>query len=150
MNWFSFFFFFAVPKLLTPVPYAVATPDHSSNLISRPLLSQGHTPHLQLHPHKHTLLFGLAPASLSSSGLSSTAAVGRAGGAAPAPHLPAPGAGLPAALPGCVTHGPRLRERPAPAPGNQRASWGLNSSHQQGTQGPRNRLCAESFPGASQ
>eukprot|EP00071_Canis_lupus_P045908 XP_022279465.1 probable palmitoyltransferase ZDHHC12 isoform X3 [Canis lupus familiaris] len=59
----------------------------------------------------------LAPDSLSSSGLSSAAAVGRAGRAAPAPHLPAPRAGFPAALPGRVAHGPRLCECPAPAPG---------------------------------
>ncbi|XP_073761752.1 palmitoyltransferase ZDHHC12 isoform X5 [Callorhinus ursinus] len=58
-----------------------------------------------------------APASLSFSGLSSAAAVGRAGGAAPAPYLPAPRAGLPAALPGRVAHGPGLCECPAPAPG---------------------------------
>lgn len=45
------------------------------------------------------------------------AAMGRARAAAPAAHLPAAGAGLPAALPGCVAHGPRLRESPAPGPG---------------------------------
>ncbi|XP_027471211.1 probable palmitoyltransferase ZDHHC12 isoform X4 [Zalophus californianus] len=62
-------------------------------------------------------LHDTAPASLSFSGLSSAAAVGRAGGAAPAPYLPAPRAGLPAALPGRVAHGPGLCECPAPAPG---------------------------------
>uniref|UniRef100_A0A8I5T1X6 Palmitoyltransferase n=1 Tax=Pongo abelii TaxID=9601 RepID=A0A8I5T1X6_PONAB len=45
--------------------------------------------------------------------------MGGAGGAAPAPHLPAPGAGLPATLPRRVTHGPWLRECAASASGNQ-------------------------------
>ncbi|KFO27419.1 Putative palmitoyltransferase ZDHHC12 [Fukomys damarensis] len=44
-------------------------------------------------------------------------AMGGAGGAAAAPHLPAPGAGLPPALPGCVAHGPGLCEQSAPALG---------------------------------
>ncbi|XP_070286628.1 palmitoyltransferase ZDHHC12 isoform X3 [Myotis yumanensis] len=58
-----------------------------------------------------------------------TATMGRTGGAFPAPHLPAPRPGLPAALSGRVTHGPRLREHPAPGGGQGGADSHGSSSH---------------------
>lgn len=126
----------------------MATPDHSSNPISRTLFSQGHTSPLQLHPPPPRRSMVLA--SLSPSGLSSTSAVGRAGGAAPAPHLPAARAGLPAALPDRVTHGSGLRECPASAPGNEEAQSPPPSTRELKTPGSLMLDLAESFPRESQ
>lgn len=63
-----------------------------------------------------------------SSGLPRATPMGRARGAAPAPHIPAPGAKLPAALSGCVTHGPRLCDYSAPASGRAQGGTGSHGS----------------------
>lgn len=60
--------------------------------------------------------------------------MGRARGTVPAPHFPAPGAGLAAALSGCVTHGPRLCDYSAPASGNPGPQGPNTSSGQQGSE----------------
>lgn len=60
--------------------------------------------------------------------------MGRAREAVPAPHFPAPGAGLPAAVSGCVTHGPRLCDYSAPASGNPGPRGPNTSLGQQGSE----------------